>query len=131
MLDKSERISKLVNDLIPMLKLENDEAIFARRAAHLAKADLVTQMVTEMTSLQGIIGQEYALRSGEQKDVAEAIGEQYQPVPKSKPGLAVALADRLDSLVGLFAAAGSSHRCERPVRTAPRRDRHRPAVDRA
>ncbi|MGE5464989.1 MAG: glycine--tRNA ligase subunit beta, partial [Syntrophothermus sp.] len=107
MLDKSERISKLVNDLIPMLKLENDEAIFARRAAHLAKADLVTQMVTEMTSLQGIIGKEYALRSGEHQEVAEAIGEQYQPVPKSKPGLALALADRLDSLVGLFTAAGA------------------------
>jgi glycyl-tRNA synthetase len=107
MLDKSERISKLVNDLIPMLKLENDEAVFARRAAHLAKADLVTQMVTEMTSLQGIIGKEYALRSGEQKDVAEAIGEQYQPVPKSRPGLTVALADRLDSLVGLFAAGAA------------------------
>jgi glycyl-tRNA synthetase len=107
MLDKSERISRLVNDLIPMLKLEKDEAMFARRAAHLAKADLVTQMVTEMTSLQGIIGKEYALRSGEQQDVADAIGEQYQPVPKSRPGLAVALADRLDSLVGLFTAAGA------------------------
>jgi glycyl-tRNA synthetase len=103
-LDKSERIEKLVNELIPVLKLEKDEAVFARRAAHLAKADLVTQMVTEMTSLQGIIGGEYALRSGEQKDVAAAIGEQYQVVPKSKPGLAIALADRLDSLVGLFAA---------------------------
>ncbi len=104
MLDKSERIEKLVNELIPMLGLEADQAIFARRAAHLAKADLVTQMVTEMTSLQGIIGGEYALRSGEQKDVAVAIGEQYQTVPQSKAGLAVALADRLDSLVGLFAA---------------------------
>ena len=60
MLDKSERIEKLVNELIPMLGLEKDEAIFARRAAHLAKADLATQMVTEMTSLQGIIGREYA-----------------------------------------------------------------------
>ena len=104
MLDKSERIEKLVNDLIPMLKLENDEAIFARRAVHLAKADLVTQMVTEMTSLQGIIGREYALRSGEQKEVAIAIGEQYQTVPQTKVGLVIALADRLDSLVGLFAA---------------------------
>jgi glycyl-tRNA synthetase len=108
MLDKSERIEKLVNELIPMLKLEKDEAVFARRAAHLAKADLVTQMVTEMTSLQGIIGGEYALRSGEQKDIAAAIGEQYQAVPKTKPGLAVALADRLDSLVGLFAAGLAS-----------------------
>jgi len=104
MLDKSERIEKSVNELIPMLKLENNEAIFARRAAHLMKADLATQMVTEMTSLQGIIGGEYALRSGEQKNVAAAISEQYQAVPKSKIGLAVALADRLDSLVGLFAA---------------------------
>src|SRR5258706_9852091 len=94
----------MVNDLIPMLKLENDEAIFARRAAHLLKADLATQMVTEMTSLQGIIGGEYALRSGEQKDIAKAISEQYQTVPQSKIGLAIALADRLDSLVGLFAA---------------------------
>jgi glycyl-tRNA synthetase len=104
MLDKSERMNKLVNELIPMLGLENDEAIFARRAVYLAKADLVTQMVTEMTSLQGVIGREYALRSGEQKDVAEAIGELYQPVPKSKIGIAVALTDRIDSLVGLFAA---------------------------
>jgi glycyl-tRNA synthetase len=57
-----------------------------------------------MTSLQGIIGREYALRSGEQKDIAEAIGEQYQTVPKSKVGVAVALTDRIDSLAGLFAA---------------------------
>ncbi|MEP7134514.1 MAG: glycine--tRNA ligase subunit beta [Chloroflexota bacterium] len=104
MLDKSERIEKSVNELIPMLGLEKDEAIFARRAAHLMKADLATQMVTEMTSLQGIIGGEYALRSGEQKDIAKAISEQYQTVPQTKVGLAVALADRLDSLVGLFAA---------------------------
>jgi glycyl-tRNA synthetase len=87
-----------------MLGLEKDEAIYARRAAHLMKADLATQMVTEMTSLQGIIGGEYALRSGEHKDVAAAISEQYQAVPQSKAGFAIAIADRLDSLVGLFAA---------------------------
>jgi glycyl-tRNA synthetase len=104
MLDKSERIEKLVNELIPTLGLEADQAIFARRAAHLMKADLATQMVTEMTSLQGIIGGEYAIRSGEQKDVAAAIGEQYLTVPQTKSGLVIALADRLDSLVGLFAA---------------------------
>jgi len=104
MLDKSERIEKLINALIPMLGLETDTATIARRAAHLSKADLATRMVVEMTSLQGIIGREYALRSGEAPEVAEAIGEQYQPVPKSKAGLAVALADRLDSLTGLFAA---------------------------
>jgi glycyl-tRNA synthetase len=104
MLDKSERMLKFVEQLIPMLGLEADEAALARRAAFLAKADLMTQMVTEMTSLQGIIGREYALRSGEAPGVAEAIGEQYQPVPQSNTGLAVALADRIDSLVGLFAA---------------------------
>lgn len=104
MLDKSERIEKLVNELIPMLKLEKDEATFARRASHLAKADLATQMVTEMTSLQGVIGREYAVRSGEPQQVAIAIGEQYQTIPQTKIGLAVALADRIDSLVGLFAA---------------------------
>ncbi len=103
-LDKSTRIENLVNELIPSLGLEKDEAVYARRAARLMKADLATQMVTEMTSLQGIIGGEYALRSDEQKDVAAAISEQYQTVPQSKAGLVVALADRLDSLVGLFGA---------------------------
>jgi glycyl-tRNA synthetase len=103
MLDKSGRIEQLVNDLVPLLGLDADETLFARRAAHLAKADLTTQMVTEMTSLQGIIGREYALRSGEAPAVADAIGEQYRPVPVTQSGLAVALADRIDSLAGLFA----------------------------
>jgi glycyl-tRNA synthetase len=107
MLDKSERIEKLVVGLTAgksPLKLGGQEIDFARRAAYLAKADLMTHMVVEMTSLQGIMGREYALRSGEPVEVAQAIGEQYLPVPKSRPGLALALADRLDSLVGLFAA---------------------------
>ncbi len=102
MLDKSDRLDKLVNDLISMLGLDADETLFTRRASHLAKADLTTQMVTEMTSLQGIIGREYALRSGEAPPVANAIGEQYRPVPATKPGLSIALADRIDSLTGLF-----------------------------
>ena len=105
MLDKSERMLKLVKELAPDARaLRGRNAGNVERAAYLAKADLMTQMVTEMTSLQGIIGREYALRSGEKPEVAEAIGEQYQPVPRSKIGLAVALADRIDSLVGLFAA---------------------------
>jgi glycyl-tRNA synthetase len=87
-----------------MLGFSDAERSIVERASFLAKADLMTQMVTEMTSLQGIIGREYALRSGEKPEVAEAIGEQYQPVPGSKIGLAVALADRVDSLVGLFTA---------------------------
>jgi glycyl-tRNA synthetase len=103
-LDKSERMLKLSAELADMLGLDNVQRSNVQRSTFLAKADLATQMVTEMTSLQGIIGGEYALRSGEQKDIAIAIGEQYQAVPKTKIGLAVALADRLDSLVGLFAA---------------------------
>ena len=81
-----------------------DIKYLARAVSISAKADLATQMVTEMTSLQGIIGGEYALRSGEAAEVAQAISEQYQTVPKTKIGLALALSDRLDSLVGLFAA---------------------------
>ncbi|HAV76167.1 MAG TPA: glycine--tRNA ligase subunit beta, partial [Anaerolineae bacterium] len=104
MLDKTERIGKLVKEIAPALGITKDQLPLTSRAAHLMKADLATQMVTEMTSLQGIIGGEYALRSGEQKDVAVAISEQYQTVPQTKAGLAIALADRLDSLVGLFAA---------------------------
>jgi len=104
LLDKSERMLKFSEELASMLSLNEVEASDLQRAVFLAKADLVTHMVTEMTSLQGIIGREYALRSGEKPEVADAIGEQYQPVPKSKLGVAVVLADRIDSLVGLFAA---------------------------
>jgi len=104
MLDKSERMLKLAEELASMLGLDDVQRSNVQRATYLSKADLATQMVTEMTSLQGIIGREYALRSGEKPEVAEAIGEQYRPVPKTKIGLALSLADRIDSLVGLFAA---------------------------
>ena len=105
MLEKSDRMLKLGAELTPMFSIKDPTMIkHVARSIYLAKADLVTQMVTEMTSLQGIIGREYAVRSGEHADVALAIGEQYQPVPKSKIGVVVALADRIDSLVGLFAA---------------------------
>jgi len=105
MLDKSDRMLKLGAELGAMLGFkEVTEIKHLGRAVYLSKADLATQMVTEMTSLQGIIGGEYALRSGESAEVAGAISEQYQAVPKSKIGLALALSDRLDSLVGMFAA---------------------------
>jgi len=105
MLDKSDRMLKLGAELAALFGYKDVSVIKAvARAVYLAKADLATQMVTEMTSLQGIIGGEYARRSGESAEVAQAIAEQYQTVPQSKIGLAVALSDRLDSLVGLFAA---------------------------
>ncbi|MDO9300783.1 MAG: glycine--tRNA ligase subunit beta, partial [Anaerolineales bacterium] len=105
MLDKSNRMLRLGAELGEMLGIKDVMDIkHLARAVYLSKADLVTQMVTEMTSLQGIIGGEYALRSGEAPEVAQAISEQYQPVPKTKIGLALVLSDRIDSLVGLFAA---------------------------
>ncbi len=109
-LDKTERIVSLVTALEPMLDMTETEKATAIRAAELCKADLATNMVVEMTSLQGVMGRYYALHSGEPKEVADAIFEHYLPrsandqLPKSKAGLAVGLADRLDSLMGLFAA---------------------------
>ncbi len=109
MLDKTERITALVSDLAGPLGLTAAEAATARRAAELCKADLMTSMVVEMTSLQGVMGEQYALKAGESPEVAQAIREHYLPrnagdaTPSGKPGLAVGLADRLDSLAGLFA----------------------------
>ena len=103
MLDKCNRMVKLAETIAPMLGLTDAERANVKRATYLSKADLVTKIVVEMTSLQGVIGREYALRSGESQAVADAIGEQYYPVPKTRVGLVVTLADRLDSLVGLFA----------------------------
>ena len=108
--DKTERITKLVNVLAPMLNLSPDELVVTKRATQLCKADLATQMVVDMTSLQGVMGYHYALNSGEKEGVAVAIKEHYLPAgagdsaPEGKPGLAVGVADRLDTLVGLFAA---------------------------
>ena len=110
MLDKSKRIEKLVEKLAPVLGLGSEEAKNAQRAARLCKADLVSHMVVEMTSVQGVMGRYYALHSGEPAPVAEAIFEHYLPrsadddLPSSKAGIAIAIADRLDTLAGLFAA---------------------------
>ena len=108
-LDKTRRLEQLVPELGPMVGLTADELDLAKRAAQLCKADLATQMVVEHTSLQGVMGREYALRSGEEPEVARAIYEHYLPrsardaLPESTLGLAVGLADRVDSLAGLFA----------------------------
>ncbi len=110
MLDKTRRLERLVPRLAARLGLDEPETAVAVRAATLAKADLATEMVIEFTSLQGVMGREYAMRSGEPEAVAEAIYEQYLPrgsgddLPRSGAGTALALADRLDSLAGLFAA---------------------------
>ncbi len=109
MLQKSERLEKLAPWVGEQLRLSAEDMATLTRAAYLAKADLATHMVVEMTSLQGIMGREYAKRSGEPVAVAQAIFEHYLPraagdkLPESLPGVALALADRLDSLAGLFA----------------------------
>ena len=104
LLDKTHRLERLVPVVAGMLGLSDAERATADRAAALAKADLATTMVVEMTSLQGKMGGHYALRGGEPAEVAAAIAEQYEAVSGTRPGLALAVADRLDSLAGLFAA---------------------------
>jgi glycyl-tRNA synthetase len=109
-LDKVVRIERLTALLTRDLALDAAAAKVAARAAHLSKADLATQMVVEMTSLQGEVGRQYARADGEPEAVAEAIFEHYLPrhagdrTASSLPGLLVGLADRLDSLMGLFSA---------------------------
>jgi glycyl-tRNA synthetase len=110
MLDKSKRIEAMMPALCEYFKLSEGETKTAQRAAKLCKADLVTHMVVEMTSLQGIMGKYYALHSGEKQEVAQAIFDHYLPrftgdaLPSNKVGMVIGLADRLDSLAGLFAA---------------------------
>jgi len=110
MLDKSRRIEQLVALLAPLLGLDEEQTNITLRAAHLCKADLVSHMVVEMTSLQGIMGRYYALKDGERKEVADVLYQHYLPryagdsLPGSRAALAVGLADRLDTLAGLFTA---------------------------
>jgi glycyl-tRNA synthetase len=109
MLDKVRRLEQLTPWVAARLGLSAQETATAVRAASLCKSDLATSMVVEMTSLQGIMGREYALSSGESPAVAQAIFEHYLPRssgdrrPASLPGLALGLANRLDSIAGLFA----------------------------
>jgi glycyl-tRNA synthetase len=118
MLDKSKRLEKLVPIVGQAVGLDTQEQEAAERAARLCKADLATQLVVELTSLQGLMGREYARLSGEDEAVATAIFEHYLPrhagdaLPETQVGLALGLASRLDSLAGLFgvglAPSGSS-----------------------
>jgi glycyl-tRNA synthetase len=109
MLDKTKRIEQLVEPIASSLITHPSSLITAKQAAHLCKADLVTSMVVDFTSLQGVMGREYLLKQGGDAAVAHAIAEHYLPryagdvVAKSEPGIVVALADKLDSLAGLFA----------------------------
>ncbi|MEH6625473.1 MAG: glycine--tRNA ligase subunit beta [Motiliproteus sp.] len=103
--EKSQRVSKLAASIATQIEGNAD---WAARASLLAKTDLVSEMVLEFTDLQGLMGYHYALNDGEPTEVAEAIHQQYLPkfagdeLPSCKTGQALAIADRLDTLVGLF-----------------------------
>jgi glycyl-tRNA synthetase beta chain len=108
---KTERIAALTEHLCAELDLSPAEKKTALRAARLCKTDLVTLMVgeKEFSSLQGYMGQQYALASGEPAGVAEAIYEHYLPrfaedaLPGSMPGALLAVADKMDTIAGCFA----------------------------
>ncbi len=105
--DKSRRLADFSFKLAEFLSLDSD---LCARAAVLSKCDLMTQMVGEFPELQGLMGHHYALASGEKAEVAQAIGEHYAPrfagdsIPGSAIGQIVSVADRADTLVGIFAA---------------------------
>jgi glycyl-tRNA synthetase beta chain len=104
--DKARRVKQLATQISERLGVD---ATAVARAATLAKADLVTRMVFEFPELQGVMGAYYARAAGESDAVAAAIREQYQPVqsggpvPASAAGRVLALADKLDTLAGIFA----------------------------
>lgn len=104
--ERSERVTKLATYIATRLGFD---AALAKRGARLSKADLLTDMVGEFPELQGIMGTYYARHDGEHDEVARAASEHYQPrfagdaLPATDTGLAVALADKLETLVGIWA----------------------------
>ena len=103
--DKAVRVSKLAAYIAPRI---GGDAASAARAGLLSKCDLATEMVGEFPEMQGVAGYYYALNDGEAEDVALALNEQYMPrgagaeLPTTLTGAAVAIADKLDTLVGIF-----------------------------
>ena len=104
--DKVRRVERLAREIAA--RIGGDEAQ-AARTAQLAKCDLVTNVVNEFPELQGIMGRYYAAADGEPAEVATAIAEHYLPrgagddVPATRSGLAVSIADKLDTVTGIFA----------------------------
>ncbi|MEZ5481075.1 MAG: glycine--tRNA ligase subunit beta [Porticoccaceae bacterium] len=103
--DKTERVARLSIALAATVGADPEKA---QRAAELSKSDLVSDMVGEFDKLQGIMGRYYAINDGEDREVAEALYEQYLPkfagdkIPATAIGATLALADRLDTLAGIF-----------------------------
>ena len=109
MRQKTDRIVELARHLAADAGLSAADAADAERAAYLCKADLVTNAVVEFTSVQGVMGSYYAQAAGEGEQVAQAIADHYRPrfsgdeLPASEVGRVVAMADKLDTICGLFA----------------------------
>ena len=107
--DKTKRVEKLVVKIGESLEVGEETEKNAERAAFLGKADLVTKLVSEFTELQGTMGMEYAKVSGENEIVSLAIFEQYLPrysgdeLPTTTAGSILSIADKLDTIVGMFA----------------------------
>jgi glycyl-tRNA synthetase beta chain len=107
--DKALRVENIAHRLAPQVGADPVLSVRAARAAHLAKADLSTAMVGEFPELQGVMGRYYALADGDDPRVAEAIAEHYKPlgpndtVPTAPESIALALADKIDTLVCFFA----------------------------
>ena len=107
--DKVRRVERLAGRIASLLGASSEDTAFAERAAHLAKADLVTSAVVEFTDLQGVMGGYYAAASDEEPGVALAIVDHYRPrfagdaLPSTVPGRIVAIADKLDTIAGIFA----------------------------
>jgi len=105
---KVDRLCKIASLIANQLQITAEEQAYIARAALLCKADLVTQMVYELPEMQGIMGQKYALASGESEAVATAIFEHYLPkgagdnLPQTLTGQIVGIADKLDTLVSIF-----------------------------
>src|SRR5271168_2313614 len=104
--ERIERIERLVGELAPLVGADVEKA---KRAARLCKADLLTEVVGEFPELQGLMGKYYAEEQGEDEAVAHAIEDHYSPkgpddfVPADPVSIAVALADKIDTLVGFWA----------------------------
>jgi glycyl-tRNA synthetase beta chain len=104
--ERIKRIERLAAEIAPLVGADVDKA---KRAAHLAKADLLTEVVGEFPELQGLMGKYYALAQGEDASVAVASEEHYKPqgpadrVPGDPVSVVVALADKIDTLVGFWA----------------------------
>ena len=107
--DKTVRIKEISGFIAQELNLEPEMLDKTLRTAYLCKADLVTNLVREFTELQGIIGGDYAALAGEDKDVALGVREHYFPVssdgelPQSITGQIVSIADKIDTICGVFA----------------------------